>query len=43
MLANDVILRLVEMLMEEKDKNCELKISQIQQKQVTDEANKDYK
>ena len=44
MLANDVILRLVEMLMEEKDKNCELKIYQIQkQNQVKDEANKDYK
>ena len=44
MLANDVILRLVEMLMEEKDKNCELKISQIQQqKPAVDEANKDYK
>ena len=44
MLANDVILRLVEMLMEEKDKNCELKISQIQQQQpAVDEANKDYK
>ena len=43
MLANDVILRLVEMLMEEKDKNCELKIFQMQQKPVIDEANKDYK
>jgi len=44
MLANDVILRLVEMLMEEKDKNCELKISQIQQqKPAVDEANKYYK
>jgi len=44
MLANDVILRLVEMLMEEKDKNGELRISQIkQQKPAVDEANKDYK
>ena len=44
MLANDVILRLVETLMEEKDKNCELKISQIQQqKPAVDEANKYYK
>lgn len=44
MLANDVILRLVEMLMEEKDKNCELKILQMQKEnQVIEEANKDYK
>ena len=44
MLANDVILRLVEIIMEEKDKNCELKISQaMQQKSAIDEANKDCK
>lgn len=42
MLANDVILRLVEMLMAEKDKNIELQLSQLQQKQVHDEkSNKD--
>lgn len=42
MLANDVILRLVEMLMAEKDKNIELQLSQLQQKQVYDEkSNKD--
>lgn len=41
MLANDVILRLVEMLMAEK-KNIELQLSQLQQKQVHDEkSNKD--
>lgn len=34
MLANDVILRLVEMLMAEKDKNLELKLAQLQQIQV---------
>lgn len=34
MLANDVILRLVEMLMAEKDKNIELLLSQQQQTQV---------
>lgn len=42
MLANDVILRLVEMLMAEKDKNIELQLSHLQQKQVHDEkSNKD--
>ena len=42
MVANDVILRLVEMLMAEKDKNCELKIAQLQQSmQVKDETSKD--
>lgn len=34
MLANDVILRLVEMLMAEKDKNTDLQLAQ--QKQVQD-------
>ena len=35
---------MVEMLMEEKDKNCELKILQMQKEnQVIEEANKDYK
>ena len=33
MLANDVILRLVEMLMDEKNKNFELQLAQLQQKQ----------
>lgn len=43
MLANDVILRLVEMLMAEKDKNTQLLITQLQQKQEQDEqTNKDY-
>lgn len=38
MVANDVILRLVEMLMAEKDKNTQLKIAQLQQSiQVQDE------
>ena len=42
MVANDVILRLVEMLMAEKDKNCELKIAQLEQSiQVNEETNKD--
>ena len=34
MLANDVILRLVEMLMAEKDKNIQLQLAQFQQMQV---------
>ena len=33
MLANDVILRLVEMLMAEKDRNFKLQLTQLQQKQ----------
>lgn len=37
MVANDVILRLVEMLMVEKDKNTELQLYQLQQKQVREE------
>jgi len=42
MLANDVILRLVEMLMAEKDKNIELRLAQLQQAQVQDcTSNKD--
>ena len=42
MLANDVILRLVEMLMTEKEKNIELRLAQLQQTQVQDKAsNKD--
>ena len=42
MLTNDVILRLVEMLMAEKDKNFELQLAQLQQVQVQREAsNKD--
>ena len=36
MLASDVILRLVEMLMAEKDKNIELRLAQLQQTQVQD-------
>ena len=43
MLANDVILRLVEMLMIEKDKNCELRIAQLEQsKQSNEKLSKDY-
>lgn len=34
MLANDVILRLVEMLMSEKDKNAELQLAHLQQTQT---------
>lgn len=34
MLANDVILRLVEMLMSEKDKNAELQLAHLQQQQA---------
>ncbi len=42
MLANDVILRLVEMLMAEKDKNIELLLSQQQQRQVREkQSNED--
>lgn len=42
MLANDVILRLVEMLMAEKDKNIELRLAQLQQTQAQDcVSNKD--
>lgn len=42
MVANDVILRLVEMLMIEKDKNCELRIAQLQQnRQANEETSKD--
>ncbi len=42
MLANDIILRLVEMLMVEKDKNCELKIAQLEHnKQVNEVTSKD--
>ena len=42
MLANDVILRLVEMLMAEKDKNIELRLAQLQQTQVQESTlNKD--
>ena len=37
MVANDVILRLVEMLMTEKDKNMQLQLEKLQQKQVQDE------
>lgn len=44
MVANDVIFRLVEMLMAEKDKNCELRLTQLQQNKQTDyETSKDYK
>ena len=42
MIANDVILRLVEMLLAEKDKNIELRLAQLQQIQVQDNvSNKD--
>ena len=37
MVANDVILRFVEMLMAEKDKNVELRLNQLKQKQAQDE------
>lgn len=37
MVANDVILRLVEMLMAEKDINVELRLAQINHKQAQDE------
>ena len=37
MLANDVILRLVEMLMTEKDKNTKLQLEQLQHRQVQDQ------
>ena len=42
MVANDVILRLVEMLLAEKDKNHELKIAQLQQNnQMNENTDKD--
>ena len=42
MVANDVILRLVEMLLAEKDKNTALQIAQLQQKQAEEkQPNKD--
>ena len=41
MVANDVILRLVEMLLSEKDKNTELQLILLQQKLTQDETNKD--
>lgn len=41
MVANDVILRLVEMLLSEKDKNTELQLIQLQQKLAQAETNKD--
>ena len=41
MVANDVILLLVEMLLSEKDKNTELQLIQLQQKLAQDETNKD--
>ena len=41
MVANDVILRLVEMLLSEKDKNTELQLFLLQQKLTQDETNKD--
>lgn len=42
MLANDVILRLVEMLIAEKDKSTELQINQLKQMQVQDkQSNED--
>lgn len=41
MVANDVILRLVEMLLSEKDKNTELQLIHLQKKLAQDETNKD--
>ena len=42
MVANDVILRLVEMLLSEKDKNTELQLIHLQQKLTQEETNKDW-
>lgn len=41
MVANDVILRLVEMLMSEKDKNAELQLIHLKQKLEQETTNKD--
>ena len=40
-LANDVILRLVEMLMAEKDKNTELQLYQFKQQVQVEKSNED--
>ena len=42
MVANDVILRLVEMLLSEKDKNTELQLIHLQQKLTQEKTDKDW-